>query len=918
MHAAGLENTGHALLGAAVPLAGSGGHVFTARLSTRKHPWLAEHRVGGVVPVPGAALVECLIRAGDEVGCGTLEELVIVSPVVLPENGELQLQVSVGAAADDGRRSVAVHGRGDALGEWTTHATGVLGTVSEEAADGQLAVWPPAGSQPVDVTGLYDGLAATGLEYGPAFQGIRAAWRRGDEVFTEVEPETAPDTAGFTLHPALFDAAVHSAALAGDAAEPKLPFSWSGVTLYAGEASALRVRVTRTGTDAFAVLATDGDGRPVLTIDSLHVRPLAGTVTRTPEHLHRPEWVEITVDGTAVPAGGGDWAVAGDDPFGVAEALGAETERFADLGGLGTALDAGRPAPAVVFVPVPATGGALEATVRTLGTIQAWLADARYTDAKLVFVSRGAVIGDTAVPGTPNGPDALAIAAACGLVRTAQTEHPGRFLLVDLDPAEARPAPLLAGVVAQGEPQVALRGGAVLARRLVRARTTDAQAPEWGDSVLITGGTGTLGGLVARHLVTAHGVRRLVLASRRGPDAPGAAELVAELTALGADVTAVGVDLTDRGAVAALLADHPVTGVVHAAGVVADGTVESLTPADVATVFRPKVDVATRLDELTRDSGLSAFVLFSSIAGVLGTPGQGNYAAANSFLDALAERRRAAGLPATSIAWGLWEESSRMTEGLAEQDRRRMSSAGVLPILSGQGLALLDDAHASGEPVLAAMRLDQEALRARAQDGTLPTQLRDLVPVRSRRTAAAGRGAEPALARRLRGLPAAQRAQAAVAAVVAETAAVLGHTGTDAVKAGRDFKELGFDSLTAVELRNRLDAATGLRLPASIVFDHPNPRAVAEFLLTQLEPAGTGTASESDVRDALAGIPLERLREAGLLDRLLALADSPATGTRGAQDTPDGPDAPDPRRTEDQIDSMDADDLVAMALGHDA
>ncbi|WP_425580063.1 SDR family NAD(P)-dependent oxidoreductase [Streptomyces coeruleoprunus] len=838
VRSAGLESTGHAMLGAAVPLAGTGGQVFTARLSARTHPWLAEHVVAGAVPVPGAALVECVLRAGDEVGCGTLQELTITAPVVLPEDGDLQLQISLDAADDDGRFPVAVHARTDALGEWTLHAEGLLAPDPSDADAGQLVTWPPAGSEAVDVTGLYERLAEAGLRYGPLFRGIRAAWRSGDEVFTEIEPETGPDITGFALHPALFDAAVHSAALAGDTAEPKLPFTWSGVTLHAREAAALRVRVTRTGTDTFSLLATDPDGDPVLTVDSLLVRPLAGTRARTPEHLYRPEWVEVAVPGGASEAGG--WAVAGDDPLGVTEGLGDAVARFPDLTALGAALDAGGALPAVVCVPLPASGDAREATVRTLETVRSWLTDGRYTDAKLVFLTRGAVLD----PYVADGPDRLTAAAARGLVRSAQAEHPGRFLLLDLDPDAVTPdAATLAGVPALDEPQLALRGGTVLAQRLVRARSGASAAPEWGDSVLVTGGTGTLGGLVARHLVTAHGVRRLVLAGRRGPDAPGAAALVDELTALGAEVTAVAVDLTDRAAVAALLAEHPVTGVVHAAGVVADATVESLTPDDIATVFRPKADAAVHLDELTRDRDLRAFVLFSSIAGVLGTPGQGNYAAANAFLDALAERRRAAGLPATSVAWGLWEESSGMTAGLAAQDRRRMSGSGVLPLPTAQGLALFDEAAASDEPVLAAVRLDRSTLRARADDGTLPAQLRGLAPARTRRAAAGqgrSQGSEPALARRLRTLPAAQRAQAAVTAVIAETAAVLGHTGRDAVKAGRDFKDLGFDSLTAVELRNRLDAATGLRLPASLVFDHPSPRAVAEYLLGRLEPAEPG------------------------------------------------------------------------------
>ncbi|WP_307661120.1 SDR family NAD(P)-dependent oxidoreductase [Streptomyces sp. V1I1] len=911
VRSAGLDATGHALLGAGVSLAASDGHVFTARLSARTHPWLADHRIGGSIPVPGTALVECALRAGDEVGCTTLEDFTIVAPVVLPETGQIQVQVSVDAPEPDGRRKLTVHARTDEADDWTEHAAGVLGPKQAETGD-DLVAWPPAGSEPIDVGDLYERFAATGLEYGPVFQGIRAAWRRGDEVFTEVGPEAALDTTGFVLHPALFDAAVHSAALAGDLAEPKLPFSWSGVSLYAAQASALRVRITRTGTDTFAVFTADGDGQPVATVDSLLVRPLTGPLTRTPDHLYRPEWVEIaTADIAPV---GGSWALAGDDPLGVADGLGPGVERFGDLAALGAAVDAGGRAPAVVFVPVGAPPGpglaaaARAATVRTLEVIQAWLADARFEDARLVFLTRAATAG-------PDDPGNVAVAAARGLVRSAQAEHPGRFLLLDLDAAEPS-RELLAKVCALDEPQVALSDGAVLAQRLVRGRASD-EPSEWGDSALITGGTGTLGGLVARRLVAAHGVRRLVLASRRGPDAPGADRLAAELGDMGCDVTVVAVDLTDRSALAELLAAHPVTTVVHAAGTLADGLTETLTPDAVETVFRPKVDVAEHLHELTRDAGIGAFVLFSSVAGVLCSPGQGNYAAANAFLDALAEHRRASGLPATSVAWGLWDEDSELTGRLGDQDRRRMAGAGVLPMSTQQGLALFDEA-AAGDPVVVAARFDRNGLRARAEDGTLPAQLRGLVrSATARRTA--GRGAvENGLVQRIRRLPAAQRDQVLLSAVVAETAAVLGHSGAGAVKAGKDFKELGFDSLTAVELRNRLAVACGLRLPASLVFDYPNPKALAAFLLARIEPDALAE-EEPDVRELFAGIPLERLRDSGLLDSLLELAAPPAGSTSDGTETgtPDGTETG-TRRTDDQIDSMDADDLVAMALGRDA
>ncbi|WP_370132279.1 SDR family NAD(P)-dependent oxidoreductase [Streptacidiphilus sp. EB103A] len=905
VHAAGLDATGHALLGAAVQLPATNGYVFTARLSLRSHPWLADHRVDGVALLPGTALVECASRAGDEVGCAVVEDLTIFAPVVVPEDGSVQLQYSLDAPDQDGRRRLSVHARLDETDEWTLRAGGALapnGPARTESVHGgaDLSVWPPAGSEPVDVSDLYDRLAAQGVAYGPTFQGVRAAWRRGEELYSEIEPPVAPDLSGFALHPALFDAAVHSEALAADTAGPRLPFSWTAVTLHAEQASALRVRVTRTGEDTFSVLAADATGQTVLSVGALFVRPLTQSPTRVPEHLYRPEWVPVqAVGGTAAEAGT-DWAAVGADLSGAVAPLGPDHGGYADLGELAAAAEAGARIPATVFLSLHApestdpAAAARAATVHALEAVQTWLGTSAFDGAQLVFLTRSGM-DDSGHPGS------TAAAAARGLVRSAQAEHPGRFLLLDIgaaDPSRQQ----LADAVALDEPQLALRGADILAQRLVPTRTA-ATATDWGECVLVTGGTGTLGGLVARRLVEAHGVRRLVLVSRRGPDAPGAAVLVADLERTGAQVTVVAADMTDRSALAALLAEHPVTSVVHAAAVLADSLVESMDAESIDAVFGPKVDAAVHLDELTRDSGLRAFVLFSSVAGVLCSPGQGNYAAANAFLDVLAQQRRAAGLPATSLAWGLWDQESEWTGKLTERDRRRMAGAGVLPLSTEQGLALFDQG-VGGDPFTVAARFDRRRLRSLADEGTLPAQLRGLV--RSASRPAADRGdAERGFPDRVRRLPQAQRGPVVNSAVLAETAAVLGHARADGIKAGRDFKELGFDSLAAVELRNRLSRLTGLRLPASLVFDYPNPRALAAMLLEQLVPsvAAGAETDESGVRALLADIPLARLRDTGLLAGLLALA---------------GQVEAEPPRSDDQIDSMSADALVALALGQDA
>ncbi|MEU7415040.1 type I polyketide synthase, partial [Streptomyces sp. NPDC042638] len=424
----------------------------------------------------------------------------------------------------------------------------------------------------------------------------------------------------------------------------------------------------------------------------------------------------------------------------------------------------------------------------------------------------------------------------------AQAEHPDRFVLLDLDGQEVS-AGTLESVLAGGESQLAVREGRPYIPRLVRAMVpaTPTVSPAVWDadgSVLITGASGVLGRLVARHLVAEHGVRCVILASRRGRDMTGADELESELAALGADVTFEACDVTDRDALSGLLArvpaHRPLRGVVHAAGVLDDGLIESLTPERLDAVLRPKVDAAVYLHELTRDLGLTAFVLFSSAAATFGAAGQGNYAAANMFMDALAAHRRAHGLPAISLGWGFWAERSDMTGHLGEVDMARMARFGMTPLSADEGLALFDVAHTTDEALLVPTRMDVAVLRANARPGTVPAILRHLIGAPARRVveSAGADDGTPALARRLAGLAPDEREALLLDLVAENVAAVLGHTDTIAVE--RAFKDLGFDSLTAVELRNRLNAATGLRLSATLVFDYPTPAAAARHIVGEL------------------------------------------------------------------------------------
>ncbi|MEU4778001.1 SDR family NAD(P)-dependent oxidoreductase [Micromonospora sp. NPDC023633] len=377
------------------------------------------------------------------------------------------------------------------------------------------------------------------------------------------------------------------------------------------------------------------------------------------------------------------------------------------------------------------------------------------------------------------------------------------------------------------------------ARHVGKVVLTMPRAWDPDGTVLLTGGTGTLGRLVARRLVETHGVRRLLLVSRRGERAPGAAEAVAELRALGAEATVVAADVADRDTLARVLdgvpARHPLTAVVHLAGVLDDGVVTALTPQRVDTVFAPKLDAAWHLHELTRHLDLAGFVLFSSGAGVFGVPGQANYAAANAFLDALALARRAEGLAGRSFAWGLWEQASEMTAKLDRADPRITARDGQLAIPSDLGMALFDAGLRLAEPVLVPTRIDVAALGERVERP--PALLRGLMRRErpsARSTAPAGGGRT--LADELAALAGPDRHGLVVDLVREQAASVLGHGSRAAVAPGRAFSQIGFDSLTAVELRNRLTTATGLRLPATLIFDYPDPNELATFLVSQLAP----------------------------------------------------------------------------------
>ncbi|MGW6691918.1 SDR family NAD(P)-dependent oxidoreductase, partial [Streptomyces sp. NPDC054961] len=839
----GQSITSHGLLAAAVDLAGEGGAVFTGRLSRTAQPWLSGHAVLGNVILPGTAFVDLAIAAGDHLGAGHLEDLTLHAPLAVGEGEGVHLQVTVSPDESEGF-VLAVHSRSESgEGAWVRHATGRLTSVIAEPVP-TTGAWPPAGAERIDLDGLYDRLAERGYEYGPLFQGLHTAWRTGNgDLHAEITlPESDTGTTGFGVHPALLDAALHT--LLADQTEHRviLPFAWSGVALHATGATSLRVHWQATGENTYALDATDPAGTPVIGVESLTVREITpdqlAATTPAVNDLYQLTWTPVpTSEASTEPTvGEGDHAILGTEAFGLEDVpVHAELDTV--------------PAHAHVLLtiePSTTTDPAHTHAVltRTLATLQAWLAHPDHTDGHLTVVTRHAV---TTHPTDP-APD-LTAAAIWGLARTAQTEHPHRITLLDLDHHPLTTVTTLNTT----HPQTAHRNHTPHTPHLTPTTNDQGTNTETvlqpAGTVLVTGATGTLGTLFARHLLTHHHAKHLLLVSRRGADAPGATELADELTALGAQITFAACDLADRDATAELLAaipaEHPLTAVVHTAGVLADTLLENLTPERLSDVLRPKVDAAWNLHDLTKHLDLTAFILFSSITGIIGNAGQANYAAANTYLDALAHHRHAHNLPATSLAWGLWGgESGGMAEELSQADLARIARSGIAPLTTHQGLHLFDTALTTNHPALAPAHLDLNAL-----DENASPVLHGLVPTRRRRSVAGATAAGGArgtntganaggttLAARLAGLAEEEQRRIVFDLVRQCVGTVLGHSGGSGLDLDRGFLDMGLDSLTAVELRNLLNNTTGLRLTATLVFDHPTPAVLASYLLAQAVP----------------------------------------------------------------------------------
>ncbi len=871
----GGKPTGHPLLGVRIPAADREA-VFEAEFELAQQPWLSEHRVAGRVVVPGAALAELILAAAAHDAGGGVPRghgLLLQSPVVVPENGALRVHVLL-AREDDAVKATVysqLASNGPGTG-WTQHTTARLEwqTDARHPQPLDLAALRARCGEEVDVASLYAKFVDVGLLYGPVFQGLRAAWRGQNEALAKVALPVGVKAESYGIHPALLDAAFHAMAAIRESAngELLLPFEMGTfVVLQPGvEAAWVHVQLdtgfSANGAKVDVTLADDA-GNVVAQILGLQLQRAdrqalqRARTEASSEAFYRLEWRQTPLVSGSVSMPAGTWVIVASADFKPAAFL---MTQFADCvltepAELAMTLDDLVHVTGVVCLWEPGPDESIpEAAQRlaadALSVIQTLQGR---TSIRLWWVTTNAM---GVFPGhTVN----LATAPIWGLGRTVMQEHPELgCTLVDLGSDTDAPGHLVQELTAvENEDQIAWRGEHRYVARLVRAAETDAGkfAIPAQSTVLITGGLGALGQHVARWLA-GQGIQHLVLTGRRGSETPGAAQFAEELAALGTKVTLTAVDVADRQTLARVLeaipADKPLRGIIHAAGVLDDGVLTEQTPERLARVFSPKVTGAWNLHELAAGHNLEFFVLFSSMAGLVGSAGQGNYGAANAFLDALAAYRQAQGLPAQSLAWGPWAEVGMAAE-LGAALQTRLNRQGIKLLSPTEGVSLLGQTFGRPEPQLMVVPLDRVAMGQTMGQG-VPPVWRALVRRVASRITAIDLGA---WSTQLNALPWDRRADEVRRLVQENVARVLSFGSSNEVVVDRPLKEMGLDSLMAVELRNALGQRLGRSLPATLAFDYPTVDALTQYLLKEIVAQSASVAvPKKSVKPLVADEPI--------------------------------------------------------------
>jgi polyene macrolide polyketide synthase len=853
------DATDHPLLGIRVSVAGSDA-IYESVLSRADEPWLYDHRLDGKAVLPAAALAEIMRAAGEHYLATAAVELsgvIFESALWLPEHGGRRVQTILKQDGDGVQVAVYSQPANRAAEEgWKLHASGRLHRPSEMADE--LFDWPAETEhrgESLDVDEAHARIGATGMEYGPAFRGARRMSRDGDVVLAEVElPAGLEKGSRYGIHPALLDASFRTVIGFMQEGTLALPFALDRLRVRRSGLSAARVHarsLASSGGAGFMVDVTlcDADGRIIAEVTGLQGRGVeADSLVReqlkddVSSHLYRLDW-SLAMPPSSATSSSGRWVVVARAGDAMAAAL---AERLTASGRACSRVEPGRvdealPADHVVCMwsraaETSRSDEALRVSSEGLAVVHRVSKESK--PPRLWWLTVGAV---AAMPSDRVDP---VVSSLWGLGRTLMEEQPELdCTLIDVEPGEAGVEQALRELGnVDDEHEVAWRSGERHAARLVRAPAPSeppARSLRTDGTVLVTGGLGELGLLVARSLAR-QGVKRLVLLGRRGLDTPEARDAVSALVSLGVDVTVAAADVADAEALARVISaigdDAPLRGIVHAAGVLEDGVLSEQTPERMARVMAAKIAGACNLDVLTRRADLDVFVLFSSVAGTIGNAGQGPYAAANAFLDGLAARRRVEGLPAQSLAWGMWLNEASVGVGLAsglnEAQRARLRSGGLGAFGPQEGIALFEAALGRADAQLVPLRVDVKALSKKIGN-KVPPRWRALIQSKSRPAVEESKGwiAE------LGGASGERRLELVLDLVRSEVARVLSLPSGDAVPADRPLKELGLDSLMSIEVRNALGKRAGVTLPATLVFDYPTAVSMTQYLVDKVLPA---------------------------------------------------------------------------------